>query len=224
MQSTVRASAQAAGISFASERGSGSRPDAGPARADTGRLLAACEASKSEAVIVPPDPSLLQLYPGREWCALHTRGRHEKKVAASCGSLHIPRYLPLRVHRTFSGGKLNTFQLPMFAGYVFAALAPGDMLPLKQTNSVAQRLATGDQERLIRDLVNVLAVERAGVELATASSFEAGQRVVVARGPLAGVAGTVIRHKNRTRLQVAIEAIHQAVVLDVEEADLVPAS
>ena len=39
-------------------------------------------------------------------------------------------YLPLVTRRTFSGGKVNTFHLPMFAGYVFAALAPGSTLPV----------------------------------------------------------------------------------------------
>ena len=52
------------------------------------------------------------------------------------GWAHTPASLPLRTSRTFSGNKGNTFRVPMFPGYVFAALGSGEMLDLKRTNSV----------------------------------------------------------------------------------------
>ena len=165
---------------------------------------------------------VLQLYPDRDWCALHTRARHEKKVAGVCQGLHVPCYLPLRLHRTFSGGKVNTFRVPIFPGYVFAALAAGEVSELKRTNSIAQRIETRNQEGLLRDLGNVLRVERAQVELEASPILTEGQRVLVTRGPLAGVTGLVRRHKNRHRLQVVVEAIQQALLLDVDRDDLIP--
>jgi transcription antitermination factor NusG len=139
-----------------------------------------------------------------------------------CEALRVPCYLPLRVHRTVSGGKVNTFHLPMFPGYVFAAVSAADWLPLKRTNSVADRIEARDEAGLLRDLQNVLTVERAQVDLVTAATLKPGQKVIVASGPLAGVTGTVLRYKNRTRLQVVIEAIGQAVVLDVDRDSVVP--
>ncbi len=169
-----------------------------------------------------PEDALLHLYEGREWCALHTRARHEKKVAAVCQGLRVPCYLPLRLHRTVSGGKLNTFHLPIFPGYVFAALAPGETSELKRTNSIAQRIEARDQQGLLCDLANVQTIERAQVELEASPILDEGQRVLVARGPLAGVTGRVLRHKNRHRLQVVVDAIQQALLLDVERDDLIP--
>jgi transcription antitermination factor NusG len=170
----------------------------------------------------PPDGSVLQLYPDRGWCALHTRARHEKKVAGVCQGLGVPCYLPLRIHRTVSGGKLNTFHVPIFPGYVFAALAPGEASDLKRTNSIAQRIVARDQPRLLRDLANVVMIERAQVELESSPILEPGQHVMVTRGPLAGVTGTVVRHKNRHRLQVVIEEIQQAILLDVDRDSVIP--
>jgi transcription antitermination factor NusG len=158
----------------------------------------------------------------RKWCALHTRARHEKKVDAACRALKIPSYLPLRINRTFSGGKVNTFFLPMFPGYVFAALRTGEITQLKRTNSVAQRLEPEDEAGLLDDLRQVRAVELAQVELEVSGTFRRGQRVVVAQGPLAGVQGKVVRYKNRKRLQVAIGAINQAILVDVASDDLQP--
>lgn len=168
------------------------------------------------------EASLLRTYPDRRWCALHTRARHEKKIERACDHLGVPSYLPLRIHRTFSGGKTNTFHLPMFPGYLFAALAPGEAGELKRTGSLAQRIETVDEAALLHDLANVLAVERAQVEASLPRRLEAGQRVVVAAGPLCGVTGMVVRHKNRRRLQVVVGAIGQGILVDVAEADLLP--
>jgi transcription antitermination factor NusG len=168
------------------------------------------------------ETSLLRTYPDRRWCALHTRARHEKKIERACGLLGVPSYLPLRIHRTFSGGTTHTFHLPMFPGYVFAALAPGEAGELKRTGSVAQRIETADEAALLRDLINVLAVERARVEASQPRRLEAGQQVVVTAGPLCGVTGVVVRHKNRSRLLVVVGAIGQGILVNVAEADLLP--
>lgn len=165
------------------------------------------------------DP-VLRSCPERRWCALHTRARHEKKVDTACRALGIPSYLPLRINRTFSGGKVNTFFLPMFPGYLFAALKTGEITQLKRTNSVAQRLEPEDEAGLLNDLRQVRTVELAQVELEVSSKFRRGQRVVVVQGPLAGVEGKVVRYKNRRRLQVAIGAINQAILVDVSGEDL----
>jgi transcription termination/antitermination protein NusG len=168
------------------------------------------------------EASLLQPHPDRRWCALHTRARHEKKVGAACAALKVPSYLPLRIHRTFSGGKVNTFLLPMFPGYVFAAVGPGEITHLKRTGSVAQRIETADEPGLLRDLSNVLLFERAEIESAEAARLEPGQPVMVMAGPLAGVTGVVVRYKNRTRLQISVGAIGQGVLVDVAEDHLLP--
>lgn len=169
------------------------------------------------------EKTLLRPHEDRRWCALHTRARHEKKVLAACERLAVPAYLPLHVSRTFSGGKVNTFNVPMFAGYVFAALQPGELSQLKRTNSVAQKIDAEDEQGLLRDLRSVRTVEVAALELELSPSFRRGQRVLVTEGPLAGVVGTVVRYKNRKRLQVAVEAINQAILVEVPKEALVPA-
>jgi len=166
---------------------------------------------------------LLQPHQDRRWCALHTRARHEKKVAAACQALLVPAYLPLHISRTFSGGKVNTFHVPMFAGYVFAALLPGQVSDIKRTNSVAQKIDAEDEAGLLRDLRGIHRVELAKLELEFSPTFRRGQRVLVIAGPLAGLVGTVVRHKNRSRLQLAVEAIHQAILVEVAADALAPA-
>ncbi len=167
--------------------------------------------------------SVLQPHPGKIWCALHTRARHEKKIVGICTSLKLPSYLPLYIHRTFSGGKTNTFHLPMFPGYVFAALGPGDITNLKRTNSVAHRIDAPDETRFLADLQNVYRAENSQMELELNPLLQKGQPVVVIRGPLSGTQGVVVRYKNRTRLQISVTLIRQAILLDIHQDDLASA-
>jgi len=109
----------------------------------------------------------------------------------------------------------------MFPGYVFVALAAGELLHLKRTNSVAQKIEAADEEALVYDLRSVQRIERTNLDVVTSSKLEDGERVKVLRGPLAGITGSILRHKNRTRLQIVVEAIRQAVIVDVAAEDVV---
>jgi transcription antitermination factor NusG len=49
-----------------------------------------------------------------------------------------------------------------------------------------------------------------------------GERVLVVRGALAGVEGTLIRHGARSRVVISVEIIQRAVSVDVAISDVEP--
>jgi len=165
--------------------------------------------------------SFIVAHSDRRWCVLHTRARHEKKVCLACQSQGIPCYLPLRTHRTFSGGKVNTFLLPVFPGYVFAALGQNDFSSLKRTQSVAQRLDPPNQKQFIIEMNRVYQVEQTGMQIECAETLSMGQAVMVKSGPLSGLIGKVVRYKNRTRLQIEIAAIQKGILIEISRKNLV---
>ena len=54
------------------------------------------------------------------------------------------------------------------------------------------------------------------------SYLTAGRRVRVIRGPLAGMLGTLVRRKGRTRLLVTIELIQRSAAIEVAADDVEP--
>jgi len=84
------------------------------------------------------------------------------------------------------------------------------------------RIGPHAQVARLHVLLGVRVVERAGLEVELSPTFRRGQKVLVTGGPLAGVTGVVVRQKNRRRLQVSVEAIMQAVLVDVAAEDLAP--
>lgn len=53
--------------------------------------------------------------------------------------------------------------------------------------------------------------------------LQAGRRVRVVRGPLAGMEGIVVRRKNRTRLVLSFDLIQRSMAIELDEDDLTPA-
>ena len=63
-------------------------------------------------------------------------------------------------------------------------------------------------------------VPLSGREFRTVPYLSGGDRVKVARGPLAGIAGVVKRFKNQDRLVISVDNIMKSVSLDVALSEL----
>jgi transcription antitermination factor NusG len=62
----------------------------------------------------------------------------------------------------------------------------------------------------------------AGVSVAPHPYLQKGRRVRVARGPLAGIEGIIVRKKDRFRLVLSVDLIMKAVALEVDESEVEP--
>ncbi len=156
------------------------------------------------------------------WYALYTRSRHEKHVRGQCERRDIESFLPLyeTVHRWKD--RRVTVQLPLFPGYVFIRIPLGKRLQVLQIPGAVclvgfdgrpAPLNEEDVERLRRGISS-------GVSAKPHSYLPAGKKVRVKSGPMAGLQGIVVRHKNRLRLVVSLELIHCAAAVEIEAADL----
>ena len=75
------------------------------------------------------------------WLVCHTRPRREKKFAALLTAEDIPHYLPLLTNQRRYEGRTRTFTKPLFAGYVFAQVAPQRQTRLYQQDLLVRTLA-----------------------------------------------------------------------------------
>ena len=163
------------------------------------------------------------LFPGsgdERWHVLHTKARHEKKVAEESGRMGLRAYLPLRKSVTRTRGRVHEFDVPLFAGYVFVCFAPEQRLELLRTNRIVNILEVADQQQLLNELSqirNALAVE-APVE--PFPFLKRGARVRVVSGPFQGLEGLVSRRQGKFRLVLNASFIHQSIALEID-AELV---
>lgn len=169
----------------------------------------------------PPD---LFVSADRMWTAALARPRCEKVVARYCGRIGIPCYLPLRREvKRYQRRNVEAF-LPMFRGYLFLHLGPGDKEALAQCQRVAAVLPVDHMKevRLVEELRSIRILELAGLqsELVVHPELAAGQEVVIGTGPMRGLRGIVEQRRSRARVTVNVEILGQAVSVDLDVGEV----
>jgi transcription antitermination factor NusG len=116
-------------------------------------------------------------------------------------------------------GKTVVFQKPLFPGYVFLRLEPGDKQSIRQNEHVANLLEVFDQETFNRQLQDILSALETNLEVRLAPSIGEGMRVRIKAGPLRGVEGWVEHRYGRATVLLRLDFISQAAAVKLD-ADL----
>ena len=158
----------------------------------------------------------------REWYAVYTMSRHEKRVAAHCEHIAIEHFLPLYTsRRSWKNRTTIDLQMPLFPNYIFVHLLADDHGPLLRLPGVlstvgnaAGPVAIQDSEmELLRRIIDCKAIE-------PHPYMTAGDKVRVKTGPLEGIVGVVLRKANGLRFVVTLDLIGKSVALDIEGSAL----
>ena len=167
-------------------------------------------------------PFPIQL-PQSRWYASYTCSRREKQVAKAFGERGVECFLPLyeKVHHW--SHDTRAVQLPLFPGYVFVHIAPGERLRVLEVPGVVRLVSfNGELAELPESEIETL---RQGLEhggLAEPYPYmKPGQQIEVLRGPFQGLRGTVVRPSNKhVQLVVSVDMLLRSVLLHVDAADL----
>jgi transcription antitermination factor NusG len=158
----------------------------------------------------------------REWYAVYTMSRHEKRVAVHCERIAIEHFLPLYTsRRSWKNRTTIDLQMPLFPNYIFVHLLPDDHGPLLRLPGVlstvgnaAGPVAIHDSEMdLLRRIIDCKAIE-------PHPYMTVGDKVRVKAGPLEGIVGIVLRKANGLRFIVTLDLIGKSVALDIEGSAL----
>ena len=176
-----------------------------------------------------PDRNPEQLYPpdalslghdGHRWRVAQTKSRREKKLAEFLAEQAIAYYLPLIKRKQPSGKRTRFSFVPAFGNYVFVKASDNQRYLAFRSNHVARFIEVRDQERLVRELLQVRTALSAEDRVYPYDYVSQGQRVRIARGPLRDLEGVVQRKKGGYRLVLSVSSILSAVAMDIE-AELV---
>ncbi len=160
---------------------------------------------------------------GRLWYVAHTRPRCEKKLAQHCLRERLPVTLPCYKAAHKYRGKTVVFDKPLFPGYVFLQLTPGERQTAHKSDYVANLLTVFDQELFVRQLEDILRALETSLEIRLAPSIGKGMRVKIKQGPLRGIEGWVEERYGMSTVLLRLDFIGQAaaVKLDATELELI---
>ena len=154
------------------------------------------------------------------WFVAHTRPRCEKKLVQSCARDGLQTTLPCyrSVHRY--RGKTVTFDKPLFPGYAFLFMEPGQRQSVYQNQHVANLLEVSDQALFVRQLEDVMRALAAEVEIRLAPQIGPGRSVQIKAGPLRGLEGWVEARYGMSVVLLRLDFIGQAAAVKVHADEL----
>ncbi len=158
----------------------------------------------------------------KQWFAIYTRSRYEKKIVIKLQEQGYEAWLPLlKTMRQWSDRK-KMVEAPLFNSYVFIHT---DVLKVRSIISKIEGAVyivsfSGQPavipDKQIEDLKLLLnSSEKFEISL---NEFMFGDHIEVIRGPLKGLHGMFVHFKGRQRILMQIDAINQKLLIDINPA------
>jgi len=150
------------------------------------------------------------------WWVVHTKSRNEKALAHDLIHRKISYFLPMSWKIQRKSRRTTRSLLPLFGGYLFFCGREEDRTELMRTDRVANLIDVKDQERLVRELVQIEQAIRAGAPLTPHKYVKAGQKCRVIAGPLLGLEGVVTTTRGEMRLLLQVDMLGQAASVEID--------
>jgi transcription antitermination factor NusG len=159
------------------------------------------------------------------WYALRTRSRHEKVVRDQLSTQGIEPLLPTVRRLNQWKDRKKEVEVPLFSGYCFVRFQSEQKLPVLKTVGVVDIVGGGQRPEPIPDEeISALQMLMASVLPYDPHPYlHEGMNVEVVRGPLEGVHGILLRKERRHRLVIGVRLIQQAVAVEIDVSDVIPA-
>lgn len=180
------------------------------------------ERKQNAAVLLEQEQAMSQA----RWYAAYTCANHEKRVAAELGARDVEHFLPLYSSVRRWKDRRVQLELPLFPGYVFVRFALCDRLRVVQIPSVVRLVGFGGLPAALPDME--MEIMRSGFSQSLRAEphpfLTVGRRVCITAGPFAGLEGILKKRKSSLRVVVSLELIQRSVAVDVDAADVRPAT
>jgi transcription antitermination factor NusG len=160
------------------------------------------------------------------WFALRVRSNFERIAAEHLRQRGFEEFAPTyKTERQWSDRKKQV-DAYLFPGYVFCRLDPNDRLPVLTIPGAVALVGFGNGPAPIPDveLESVKKMVGSGLLVAPWPFLTAGQAVLIERGPLTGVEGTLATIKKTFRLVVSVELLQRSVSVEIDRSWVRPVS
>jgi transcription antitermination factor NusG len=158
------------------------------------------------------------------WYAIHVKSKQEHLVSAGLHGRGYEAFLPLyRSQRSWSD-RQKQLDLPLFPGYVFCRLNVDRRQPIVSVPGVVSILGLGRTPMPVpeEEVAAVQRLVRSGLMAVPWPFLRTGERVLIERGPLVGLEGTLLEIKSGLRLVLSIELLQRSVAAEVDRAWIRP--
>jgi transcription antitermination factor NusG len=173
---------------------------------------------------IPHLPELDMVPESAQWYAVHTKARHEKRVAERFEEKRVTTFLPLltRIHKW--SDRLTKVQVPMFSCYAFVRVnqSAEQRLKVLRTPGVLGFVGSEGQGTPIPDeeIESLQTAIHENLPCLPHPFLTTGSRVRIRGGSLDGMQGILVGHAGEATLVVSVELLRRSVSIRVEGYDV----
>jgi len=160
----------------------------------------------------------------KQWFAVYTKSRHEKKANEKLQEINIETFLPLKEETKKWSDRVKVVKEPLLRSYIFVHILPKNALYVIQTFGVVSIVKFNDNYAIIPDY-QIEALRKAlesDYTLKPAQYYNSGQLVEVTSGALKGHIGRIRKIKNETSFTLDLDAICSSFQITVKPEFLRP--
>jgi transcription antitermination factor NusG len=154
----------------------------------------------------------------RKWYALQIRPRFEKLASKGLRDKGYEEYVPTYTSRRRWSDRMKIVELPLFPGYAFCKFEVQKRLPILLTPGVVSIVGIGNTPAAIseKEISSVQRIVASRLVCGPWPFVQVGDRVLVERGPLAGLEGTVVEVKSSLRLILSLPLLQRSVAVEID--------
>jgi len=159
-----------------------------------------------------------------QWFALRVKSRCEKMVSSMARNKGFEEFLPLYESRQRWSDRSKSVEFPLFPGYVFCRLNAQHRLPLLTIPGVLHFVGIGRTPVPIDDeeIIAIQSAVKSGLSAEPWPFLEAGQRVRLEDGPLAGLEGFLVEVRKQYRVVVSVALLQRSVAVEIDRQWVTP--
>lgn len=161
----------------------------------------------------------------KDWFAVFTTPRHEKRVEEHFRVREIESFLPLcRMRREWKDGSKVTVQIPLFPNYIFVRIERNERVPVLEVPGVLSIVGGGRESMSIHEsYIHCLKEGLRQGKIEPHPHLTTGMRVRIRSGVMAGMEGILLRKKNDFRVVLTLPMIMKSVKVEVGLDEIEPA-
>ncbi len=160
----------------------------------------------------------------KNWYALYTKPRWEKKVGQLLDKKGLEYYCPLNKVRRKWSDRYKVIEEPLFKSYVFVHITEDEKERIRHTDGVVNFVYWNGKPAIIKageiEIIRKFLKEYENVE-ASPVAFSAGQKVRIKTGLMMDTEGLVIKVVNN-RAYVLLETLGYELTAQFEKTNLEP--
>jgi transcription antitermination factor NusG len=156
---------------------------------------------------------------GLPWYAIRVQSKFEQVVSQALRSKGFEEFLPLYAAQRRWSDRIKRRDMPLFPGYLFCRLDVRDrLLPILTTPGVMNIVGAGRTPVPVgeEEIAAVRKVLQSGLAAQACPLLSAGSRVYIARGPLAGLEGVIVRGDVACKLVISVSLLQRSIAVEID--------